>query len=161
MKALSLALIVVFTPWTLAAQDRRWEIEGYAGGLAQAASAGSVTIPPPGAALVTSTPTFPARAISSWLFGDGAALLNGVLAEFGRWSRITPLDPAFAPLPSTHPAAFGVRVRRRLNARASLEFSVDALAGSPIRNNGALKDAVDATRASFTPAFRDLFTSGP
>ena len=148
-------------PVTASAQDRRWEIEGYAGVLAaQPASAGSVTLPPPGAPLVTSTPTFPARATSSWFFGDGAKLLNSVLGELGQTRPIAPLDAAFGPLPTERPAAFGLRVRRRLNPRVSLEFSIDALSGSPLGTSN-LADVVNATRDSFIPAFRDLFTSGP
>jgi hypothetical protein len=147
--------------WPAAAQDRRWEIEGYGGVLAaQAASAGSVTLPRPGAPIVTSTPTFPARATSSWLFGDGATLLNGVLEEFGRTSRIAPLDPLFAPPPSAHPAALGLRVRRRLNPRLSLEVSIDGFVQSSIRSS-EISEALDTTFGSLGPALVDLFASGP
>ena len=148
-------------PSPAAAQDRRWEVEGYAGVLAgQAASAGSVSLPPPGAPIVTSTPTFPARATSSWFFGDGAKLLNGVLEDFGLASRVAPLDPLFAPPPSTHPAAFGFRVRRRLNPRVSLEVGVDAFATSSIRTE-EIPQALQTTFGSLGPALTDLFASGP
>ncbi|HJZ78310.1 MAG TPA: hypothetical protein VKE51_41565 [Vicinamibacterales bacterium] len=161
MKRALIAFICLCVPATAQSQNRQWEVEGYAGVLAaQPASAGSITIPPPGAPLVTSTPTFPARATSSWFFGDGATLLNGVLQDFQRPARIAPLDPAFGPLRSAHPAAFGARVRRRLNAHVSLEIAVDALGGSPIRTRD-VTDAVAATRDSFAPAFADLFASGP
>jgi hypothetical protein len=152
---------VCLWPSPATAQDRRWEIEGYAGVLAgQAASAGSVSLPPPGAPIVTSTPTFPARATSSWLFGDGATLLNGVLQDFGFANRIAPLDPLFAPAPSTHPAAFGLRVRRRLNPRVSLEIGVDGLATSSIRSE-EISQALQTTFGSLGPALTDLFASGP
>src|SRR5262245_47045028 len=161
MARLLLVLACALVPATLAAQEKRWEIEGYAGVLAgQPASAGTVAIPPPGPPLVTSTPTFPARATSSWFFGDGAALLNGVLEEFERTSRIAPLDPAFSPLPAARPAAFGVRVRRWLSPRVSFEIAVDAFAGSPVRG-GDVSTVVQATRDSLAPAFSDLFASGP
>jgi hypothetical protein len=161
MKQLLFVLLAVAVPATLAAQDRRWEVEGYAGVLAgQAVTAGSVTLPAPGPALVTSTPTFPSRATSSWFFGDGAKLLNGVLEEFERTSRIAPLDPAFASLPSAHPGAFGFRVRRWVSPRVSFEIGVDAFAGSPIRGDDVTA-IVDETRGSFAPAFTDLFASGP
>lgn len=161
MKRLLLALLVVLTPASLAAQDRKWEVEGYIGVLAgQAASAGSVTLPPPGAAIVTSTPTFPARATSSWLFGDGATLLNGVLEEFGRTSRIAPLDPVLAAPPGAHPAALGLRVRRRLNPRLSLEVSIDGFVQSSIRSS-EISEALDTTFGSLGPALVDLFASGP
>jgi hypothetical protein len=161
MTRLLLVLTCALVPATLSAQDRRWEVEGYAGVLAaQAASAGSTTIPPPGPPLVTSTPTFPARATSSWLFGDGATLLNGVLEEFGRTSRIAPLDPVFGPPPSAHPAAFGLRVRRRMNPRLSLELGIDGFAQSSIRT-AEVSQAVGTAFDSLGPAFIDLFASGP
>ena len=161
MRPLLLALTLAFVPVALAAQDRKWEIEGYAGILAgQPASAGKVSIPPPGAPLVTSTPTFPARATSSWLFGDGAALLNGVLEEFGRSARIAPLDRVFASPPSAHPAASGLRVRRRLNPRTSLEVSVEGFWSSSIRT-AEISEAIETAIDSLGPAMIDLFASGP
>lgn len=161
MKALLLVLIAVSFPSTLAAQDRKWEIEGVVGILAaRPASAGKATIPPPGAPIVTSSPTFPARATSSWFFGDGAALLNGVLEDFALTARIAPLDPAFAPLPGAHPAAFGLRLRRWLTRRTALEISVEGFATSPVSVDG-LSDVVDRSSGSFIAAFGELFGSGP
>jgi hypothetical protein len=143
------------------AQDRRWEIEGSAGVLAaQPASAGRQTLPPAGPPIVTSSPTFPSRATSSWFFGDGATLLNGVLEEFGLSSRIAPLDPLFAPASAAHPAAFGLRVRRRLNPRVALEIGVDGFAQSSIHTAG-ISQALDSAFGSLGPAFIDLFKSGP
>jgi len=157
----SVLVACLMLPSVAAAQDRKWEIEGYAGILAaQPASAGRVAIPPPGAPIVTSSPTFPARATSSWLFGDGAALLNGVLEEFGRPGRVTPLDAVFGPVPSAHPAAFGLRVRRRLNPRTALEVTVDGFAQSSIPSE-EISDAIDRTFDSLGSAMTDLFASGP
>ena len=51
--------------------------------------------------IATSSPLFPSRQVSSWLFGDGAALLNDVAAEFGLTERISPLDAVLAS-PLTH-----------------------------------------------------------
>ena len=50
---------------------------------ARTASEGSVTLPPAGAPIVTSSPIFPSRQVPSWFFGDGATLLNDVNADFG------------------------------------------------------------------------------
>jgi len=158
---LILILAGVGAPAPVAAQAPRWEIEGYGGVLAgQAASAGRLTTPAAGAPLVTSTPTFPARATSSWLFGDGADLLNGVLAEFSRSGRIASLDATFAPLPAARVPGFGARLRRRLNPRVSFEVGIDVPAGAPV-DTGRIAAAIDAARASFAPAFADLFASGP
>ena len=119
MRRLTVLIVTLLLPAPLCAQDRRWEVEAYVGALAaQPASAGTRTLPPAGPPIVTSTPTFPSRAVPSWYFGDGAALLNGVLQDFGLAHRIEPLDSLFAPVPVSHPAASGLRVRRRLNRRA-------------------------------------------
>jgi hypothetical protein len=161
MRRLLLILVCAWLPVRLSAQERRWEIEGYAGALAaQPASAGTQTLPPAGSPIVTTTPTFPSRATTSWFFGDGATLLNGVLEEFGRTSRLSPLDAAFTRVAPARTAAFGVRVRRRVAERSSVEIGVDVFAGSPI-DAGQLSATVVAARDSFAPAFTDLFASGP
>ena len=158
LSALAACLLV---PASLTAQEPRWEIEGYGGIVAaRTASAGSQTLPLPGAPLVTSNPTFPTREIPSWFFGDGATVLNGANAELGATGRITPLDAAFAPLGSTRVGAVGVRVRRRLAARWSAEISVDALTGPDDRVSD-LGASVDASRDSFQTAFTGLLRTGP
>lgn len=143
------------------AQDRGWEIEGCAGLVAaRTIGAGTWTIPPAGAGLVTSTPTFPTRAVSTWFFGDGAALLNGVNADFGIANRISPLETA-VPLPSaSHVATLGLRVRRRLSDRVHAEFSVDALARPDDKYDGVIA-AVETVRASFVSGFNGLLATGP
>ena len=143
------------------AQDPRWDIEGYGGVVAaRTAGAGSLSLPAPGAPIVTSSPVFPGRQVPSWMFGDGATLLNGVNADFGIPGRISPLDAIFAPLDSARVAAAGVRVRRRLSGRLSLEIGVDAFLGPEDRSSGVAA-AVDATRESFRAAFTGLLATGP
>jgi hypothetical protein len=127
---------------------------------AQGRSAGTLTVPAVGAPLVTSNPTFPSREISSWFFGDGATLLNGVNEAFERPARIAPLDAAFGPLASSRVPVLGVRVRRRLNARFSLEMSADVLARAGIKRD-AVPEIVESARGSFTTAFADLLGTGP
>jgi hypothetical protein len=161
MRTCALLLACVSVATAAAAQDRRWEIEGYAGALVgQPTSAGTQTLPPAGPPIVTSTPTFPARATSSWFFGDGALLLNGVLQDFGLPSRITPLDGMFAPIETRRTAAFGLRVRRWLTARTALEISIEGPAGRAI-DTGKLSAGVGASTTGFGAAFHDLFASGP
>ena len=153
--------VLCLTAAPAAAQEPKWEIEGYGGFVAgQATSAGTVTLPPPGAPLVTSTPTFPSRVVPSWFFGDGSTLLNGVNADFSLAGRITPLDPVFAALKPGHPADFGVRVRRSLSERYAVEVSLDLLASSNLEPEG-FASAVESTRSSFVSAFTDLLASGP
>jgi hypothetical protein len=143
------------------AQDPRWEIEGYGGVVAvRTAGEGSVTLPAAGAPIVTSSPVFPSREVPSWFFGDGATLLNGVNADFGIAGRIMPLDATFAPLDSTRVAAVGLRVRRRLSGRLSLEIGVDAFTRPEDRSTG-LDAAIQSARDSFKAAFTGLLATGP
>jgi hypothetical protein len=137
----------------------RWEIEPYGGLSAPFASAGSVTLPAAGAPIVTSNPTFPSRAVPSWFFGDGAALLNGVNGEFMVASRIAPLDGVFQKLHPGGAAIVGIRVRRRLTRRCWVEVDFGSSTSRTVGGN--LAPAVEVTRGSFESAFRDLFASGP
>lgn len=148
-------------PLTAAAQGPGWEIEGYGGIVAaRTASDGTRTLPPAGAPLVTSSPIFPTREVPSWFFGDGATLINGVNAEFGKAGRIVPLDAGFAPLDSRGAASVGVRVRRRLTDRFSAEIGIDAFT-RPEDVSSGLDAAVEAARDSFRTAFTDLLATGP
>ena len=154
-----LAALAVTTPaW---AQDRRWEVEFVGGAVVSApASAGSVSLPAPGAALVTSSPIFPAREIPSWLFGDGARLLNDVNAQFEVAGRLTPLDALLRTPDTGTTAVLGVRVRHYTSPRVSLEFALET-APSAAKVADDLAAGVEATRATFTTAFTDLIGSGP
>ena len=161
MMRIALVLIASLTvPVLAAAQERKWEIEGYGGiRVATPTSAGSLTLPAAGAALVTSNPTFPTRETSSWLFGDGAALLNGVNEDLGSTARITPLDALFSTPNASHDAIAGVRLRRRINARFSAEVSVEiAPAAESISD---FEDAIEQTRSSFVLALGGLLATGP
>ena len=64
--------------------DTRWELE-VAGGLSlgRVTHRGRLDLPPAGAPIDTSSPVFPSWRVPSWFFGDGAAFLNNVAAEFG------------------------------------------------------------------------------
>lgn len=151
--ALTLALPAV-------AQDRRWEVEFVGGGVVSApASVGSLSLPPAGAGLVTSSPLYPAREIPSWLFGDGATLLNDVNGQFGIAARVTPLDSLLRTPETGAAAVLGVRVRRYVSPRTSLEFGLETTTSTPASED--LAAAVEATRSSFTPAFAGLLGSGP
>jgi hypothetical protein len=144
-----------------AAQDPRWEIEAYGGFVAgQASSGGARTLPPAGAPIVTSNPIFPSREVPSWLFGDGASLLNQVVEAFELDARVAPLDAAFAPPDSPRAAGFGARLRRHLSARWSMELGLDTTASAAI-DADTLSAAAQATRDSFVAAMGDLLATGP
>lgn len=156
-----MALCACMAAAPAAAQEPRWEVEFYGGFVAgQAASSGTRTLPPAGPPIVTSSPIFPSRAVPSWLFGDGASLLNAVNAEFDLAARVTPLDAAFAPLEAPRAANFGARLRRRLSPRWDLEIGFDSTASASV-DEGAIAAAVEATRASFRDAMAQLLATGP
>lgn len=141
--------------------DRRWEVEGAAGISAGSLTSGSTALPAPGPPIATSSPLFPSRQTSSWLFGDGAALLNGVNNAFGLSQKVQPLDSALTSLglDSTGPV-FAFRVRRTLTPRFSAEFSVDLLGGSAHLSD-SLVSAVGTTSTSAKAALSALLATGP
>ena len=137
----------------------KWQIEPYGGLSAPFTSVGSQTLPVAGAPILTSNPTFPSRAVPSWFFGDGATLLNGVNTEFGVAARVVPLDPALQALHPGPAGVVGVRIRRRLTGRYSVEIDVGTSTGRAVGQE--LPAAVEATRSGFVSAFSGLLTSGP
>jgi len=86
-RTLAFALTLA-TFWTTHAHAqapaRRLELEGYGGfSLGRFTSGGELSLPAPGDPITTSNPVFPSWSVPSWLFGDGSAFLNNVMAEFG------------------------------------------------------------------------------
>jgi hypothetical protein len=146
-----------------AAVAGRWEIEVHGGAtLASTRADGTGALPPPGAPLTTSTPTFPTRHVPSWFFGDGAALLNGVNASFGLPARVVPLDAGLTSpdLDVAGRFALGLRVRRELTSRFSVEAGFETSAGASSLSD-VLESTADSTRESFEAAMRALLSSGP
>jgi hypothetical protein len=141
---------------------RKWEVEFHVGG-------GLVSTPPDGTAslpavgpLFTTVVGTTSRQISSWYFGDGALLLNQVSAALGLVPRITPLDPLFqSSLSEGQPGvSFGFRLSRALNRRFGAEFTLDYGRG-PLALRPSALAGIEATRASYVPAFTALVGSGP
>jgi hypothetical protein len=142
----------------------RWEVDVHAGGPIVASNpAGGTPIVqfPIGDPVPTGGGTTFTRAVSSWYYGDGARLLNDVNARFGVPGRITPLDSAVsrAIAQRKEGAAFGARVARYLTPRIAIELNVD-YAPSKLEFNPGVAGAIDATRATFIPAWRDLLGTG-
>src|SRR5687767_13060830 len=161
------AILLVLAAAPAAAQStpsaKRWQIEGVGGlSLFDLPTDGTAALPPAGPPLTTSGPTNPSRRVSTWFLGDGALLLNGVNAEFGIPSRIAPLDTALATLSlsGANAPAFGLRVRRIVSNRLTVEFSADMMPGSR-ELSPQLLDAAEAARASFVSAFGALLATGP
>ena len=160
MKSAAAFVAVMLTAAPAAAQDRKWEVEVYGGGAWTAATAGTRTLPAAGVPIVTSSPIFPSREVPSFLFGDGATLLNDVNGEFDIPARVTPLDAAFARSAGRGAASFGVRLRRVLNPRVSAEFAADFSPSAADAPDG-FEAAIDETLDSFESAFGSLLSTGP
>lgn len=144
-------------------QERRWQME-VIGGLSffELPTSGDAALPPQGPSLPTSGPTNPSRRIPTWFLGDGASLLNGANAEFGVASRLVPLDQALIRLglSGTNAPVIGLRIRRALTSRWSLDLSTELWTGST-DISPELLDAVELSRSSFETAFTGLFSTGP
>jgi len=163
--ALAIALLTIIAAPALAQTSgtRRWQVEGFAGlSLFELPTGGTADLPPAGEPLTTSGPINQSRRVSTWFLGDGSSLLNGVNADFGVASRITPLDGALASLGlvGANAPAMGLRARRMFTDHLALEFSIDLLPGSRELSNDLI-EAVDASRASFVSAFNGLLATGP
>ena len=135
----------------------KWEVEGHGGFAASTAATGgdAVTLPA-GTAFTTSTGT-QSKYVSSWFFGDGAALLNGVNAIVSPSAKIAPLDAVIGNAAASRGSggAFGVRVTRRLGARFSAEFTVD-YTSTPLTFTEDALDGIEVSRSTFAGAFSGL-----
>ena len=173
--------VTIAIPAHAAAQgEKKWAIEVHGGGTVPTnQTAGTATLPGPGAPLGTAgiygPPAPPvlvvatSRRISSWYFGDGAVLFdqaatavaaNPVAMTAPFPGRIVSLDPVLARSlgEGGRAGAIGVRITRVMTRRLSAELSIDyALARIQIAR--ANRDAIEATRASFIPAFSGVINS--
>lgn len=133
-----------------------WEIEVHGGAMRGTSPDGGSPIAtfPTGVTLPTPTGG-PSRRISSWYFGDGAALHREAAAALAPGTAtIVALDEvlrsAFGERQSG--GSFGVRVSRRLSGKFSAEFSLDR-GQTPYDVTDRARAGIEATRASFSPAF--------
>ena len=161
----SCAGFLLFVAAPVAAQNTpKWEIEFHAGGLATSnPTEGTTSLPPAGTAFTT-VGGRPSRRVSSWSFGDGATLLNDILAAFGPGlsQRITPLNAVInAPLATReNGAAFGFRVSRAINARFTAEATVD-YSRAALKMTSEAERGIEATRGTFESAFNALLATAP
>lgn len=166
------AAVALCVPATAGAQTQtkraKWTVELYAGSTWIVGSqGGSADAGFPAGPVFTTTTGRPSRAVPSWFFGDGAALLNEALGQFAAtggttFPRIVPLDAALGSGGSAQSggAAFGVRLGRDLTDRLSVELSVDRRVSSLAFSSG-MTDALGATRDSFKSAFDSLLATVP
>jgi hypothetical protein len=133
-----------------ASGNYRWEIEVHGGGVwdSGSSSSGTPTLPAPGETFVTAFGS-PTRRISSWYFGDGAALFNAFPSQVRGGQSLAGLDPVLGASPGRKPGgAFGARVGYRLTPRLSAEFTVDYGSGALKLDDDTLAQ-IEASRASF------------
>ena len=154
---------------------RKWEVEIHGGGMWPTNPAdGTISLPGPGQVFTTATsmPTPPpsSRRESSWYFGDGAVLFNqAVVALFGQAvggpatpARIATLDPVLGRslVGQKSRASLGISVSRAFTPRIGTELSVD-YSRVRLHITESNSDAIEATRASFIPAFEGMIRFNP
>lgn len=136
----------------------KWDVEGHVGrGLASISTGGDARLPAAGS--FTTATGRPTLRVSSWYFGDGARLLNEVLAGLALPGSVPPLDPLLASSVGDRSGmTFGIRFGRAVSHRFRAELSVDY-----IRRSAGFDDdvraAIDASRAGFETRWRRLLSS--
>jgi len=143
------------------ASNAKWQVDVHAGGSMSAGGTGGTAIAefPLGALLPGGPAT--TRAVSSWYFGDGTQLFNQTNGALGGTGRITSLDSVLrsAIANRNNGAAFGVRISRSLTTRFAAEFTFD-YAPASVRMTDEAEDAIQASSASFGPAWTSLLSTG-
>jgi hypothetical protein len=140
----------------------RWEVSVHGGALIGGGTPkGTSNTPFPGPTFVMADGTTPTRAVASWYFGDGAALLNQVLQLRGLAPRVDPLDrlPGW-PIGTGSGFDVGARIARHLRGGVWFEASADIGVGG-LRFDDASRDRIEATRADVEAAFNALAASAP
>ena len=167
-----IAPVAIVVPASAQTSDfGKWEVEIHGGGVWPTNPAGgTASLPGPGQVFTTepiSPPPPPppsSRRESSWYFGDGAVLFNqAVVALFNTAAtpvtpaRITSLDPVLERSFATRQpgASIGFSVTRAFTPRLGAELRVDYSRTRLLITESA-SDAIEATRASFIPAFEGM-----
>jgi hypothetical protein len=158
----SLAVTVMGSP-AQAQNAPRWEVEVHGGGaFGNNATDGTSSLPGPGEAFTTLS-LQPSRRVSSWFFGDGAALLNEVNTSLlvPASSRVTALDAVLTKAGATREkgGTYGFRISYAITPRFAAEFSLDA-AQARLKLTDSLLAGLEASRASFTTAWNGLISTG-
>lgn len=145
--------------------NRRWEVEFNVGGMLGGQPTGGTGIAsfPVGTPFTTTTGQ-PSRYTASWMFGDGALLINQMAAGFGAIAvpdRMTPLDSVLtaANLERGGGASIGIRVSRRLTPRVRAEFAMET-ADESLTLSSSASTAMEATRGSFERVWNGIIATG-
>jgi hypothetical protein len=142
----------------------RWEIEVHAGGMQGTSPAGGDPIAsfPVGAGITTPNGQ-QSRRVSSWFYGDGAALHRETTAALAPGTAtIVALDGLLRSHLAQRESGgnIGVRLSRRFARLFSAEISLDRSL-TPFRVTSAARSSVEDSRASFAPAFTALLSPLP
>lgn len=151
-----------------ATRSQKWTFEIYGGGAPAAfASTGASRAAFPVGSSFTLASGQPSRAVSSWYFGDGAALLNQVLTQFSAsagstFPRIVPMDAALTADAARRAGGlvFGARLGRSFTSRLAFELDLErGLASSAL--DDSVRTGLQSSSDSFSAAFRGLLNSAP
>ncbi len=144
-----------------AARAKPWIFEVRGGvGLSTNPTAGTGQLPGLGNVILPAESGFgPARTVSSWLFGDGAAQLNA-FAPTRSLPPLPALDAMLTSLGATRSAGgtLGFAIGRDLSPHLALDFTVDANLQA-LRMTSAATSAIEATRAGFVNTWQALLLS--
>jgi len=165
----SLALgIMLGSPITAAAQIQakpsaavkprtlKWEVS-FRGGLALGTSAPDpvIKLPLAGETFTMADGLTPTRAIPSWFFGDGAALLNQVLLLRGSNTRMDALESHWPIASRRTGPQIGASLAGQVHGGLWLEVAAD-LGMDPLGFAGPAKDGIEAARAGYERAITAL-----
>jgi hypothetical protein len=144
-----------------AARARPWTFEVRGGvGLSTNPTAGTGQLPGLGNVILPAGGSFgPARTVSSWLFGDGAAQLNA-FAPTRSLPPLPALDAMLTSLGATRGAGgtLGFAIGRDLSAHLAIDFDVDANLQA-LHMTSAATTALEATRTGFVNTWQALLLS--
>lgn len=146
----------------------KWRLEVYGGGVFALTSPGG---DPAGSFPVGATFTTPngstSRAVSSWYFGDGAALFAQVQSQFATrygqpFASIKPADTVLQSASARRGSGVnvGARVTGEISKRYSIEFGLDT-GRRAFELESDAQDAIEVIRAGFETAFTGLLATVP
>jgi len=143
------------TLWTIEFRGGLGLSTNPAGGIGQLPALGSLIL----------SPEFAfgrARAVSSWLFGDGASQLNSIAASLPNVPLLPALDPVLTSLSATRHAggSAGFSIGRDISEHVRADLNVDA-SFQALALTSAANSAIDATRAGFVTTWQGVLGSSP
>jgi hypothetical protein len=155
---------VVLRPGESRAQDitteANWEVSAQVGVVSRATGRGTAQPLPRAGSFITVTGS-PSAAVSSWFFGDGAALFNQVAALEGLGAAIVPLDQALRAGVSRRRGGvnLGFTAARWITPRLAVQFQGDYAPTAVVMNERALS-SLEHAATSYTDAWARRFDAG-